>query len=246
MFTPFYQKWWKDLGLVPLVETKANCSSCTMVKPPQNETLRDPGPFDVKLKCCTYFPFVPNFSLGSIAAREGGRTDAASVFKSAFARGLLSPLGLFPREQQRRGRVGFGIDVNQRCPFLSDAEKSCRIWSSRPSVCASYFCVSSQGSSGLQFWSKAEELGNEIEWTVAHEALWACGFTSDETAEMLLAVQSGDEDRVARSWLEWRGRELELFEKCLSKSAELTVKDLRESLGESGEALIRELQCATA
>lgn len=239
MFTPFFEKWWKAFELSPLRETKANCASCTMVHPPQNETLRDPGPFDSNLKCCTYFPFLPNFSAGKIA----GRGDVGSTkLVLAAERGFQSPLGIFSRDEMAPSRKGFGTDPSLRCPFLTDSEKSCSIWSERPSVCASYFCVSSKGAAGLQFWSRSEELGNQIEWTVAHEALWSVGYTADETAEMLAAVEARDADRVAQSWLEWRGREAELYAKCLEFSESLTAERLRESLGPEGEMLIRELQ----
>ena len=136
VFTPFYQRWWKELDLAPIGETKATCRACTMVKPPQNETLRDPGPFDSKLKCCTYFPFVPNFSLGKINHEQ----SALAAVRRASARGFVSPLGLFPHEEQKRARPGFGTDLSQRCPFLNESKNSCSIWTSRWGPRASSEC----------------------------------------------------------------------------------------------------------
>jgi Fe-S-cluster containining protein len=237
MFTPFYSRWWKELGLTPLAESKADCVRCTMVHPPHNETTRDPGPFDPKLKCCTYSPYVPNFSVGEILKSEN--------YREAFERGLVSPLGLFPPRAESASRLGFGTDANQRCAFLSRETASCTIWASRPSVCASYFCVSSKGSSGQSFWATSEKFGNLFEWTLAHEILWRLGFNEKETEQMALAAESGDKAAVDESWFEWRGRELELFRRTLDEALTISAGDIRESMGAEGEALIRELRCAT-
>lgn len=245
MFTPFYQQWLKEFDLISPRETKINCASCTMVNPPQNETLRDPGPFDAKLKCCTYIPFVPNFSLGRIL--NSNRLDLRSVVGTSA---LFSPLGLAPKTAPKVSENfssvevnAFGRDQSKRCPFLSAETSMCRIWESRPSVCASYHCVSSRGAQGLEYWKTAEELGNLIEWTLSHEALWSLGFSIEETDLMARALESTDEHQMSESWFEWRGREMELYQRAFEISSQVSASALRDSLGEDGESLILALQC---
>jgi Fe-S-cluster containining protein len=189
---------------------------------------RDPGPFDPALKCCTYEPFLPNFSIGRLLMRElevsareaGDSTDSTKgeetdhrekrsavliALDRAFARGVVTPLGLLPRESRVDGgaaqAAGFGRDPGRRCAFLSESA-TCLIWHDRPSVCRSYFCVSDQGEAGQAKWREAERKGNEAEWTLAHELLWEMGFTQDETS----------------SFAEWRGREREFFIECAKRA----------------------------
>lgn len=234
MWSQAYTHWWNELGLKPLAETRATCASCTMAHPPQNETLRDPGPFSTDLKCCTYFPFIPNFSIAHAASLRG----EWSAFVDSSRDGLLSPLGLFPPSEAGLAASnpaevsfkGFGTDAVKKCPFLIDAR--CSIWAARPSVCASYFCVSSHGRAGLDFWSRAEDFGNKFEWTAAHLVLWRAGFTSDETDAMLAAVESGSQEAITASWLEWRGREHALYVKLTEISRELRAHEVLELMGD--------------
>lgn len=163
---------------------------------------RDPGPFDPRLKCCTYLPFLPNFVIGQLL-REGRHEERLAM---AAKTGRLTPLGLLPQDDVS-STAEFGRDPGARCPFLGESAESgataqgvCTIWRHRPSVCRSYFCVSDEGADGQAKWARAERDGNEAEWTLAHEILWELGFTDDEIG--------------SRTWLEWRGRENEFFLRC--------------------------------
>lgn len=160
-------------------ETRATCSSCVMARADWPKDARDPGPFDTNLKCCTFEPFLPNFTVGRLI--EAGRWD--DVVKA----GRLTPVGLIPSRSsvERFGREG-------ACAFLREGR--CSIHAERPSVCRTYFCVSDFGQ---DFWAEAERLGNEAEWSAAHEVLWEMGFTEDDVG-----------------FAEWTGREREFFLQC--------------------------------
>lgn len=243
MFTSFYQRWIEDFDLVSLRETKINCAHCTMVVPPQNETLRDQGPFDPKLKCCTYSPFLPNFTVGALLSRK-----SLDPFARLGTRSLITPLGFVPKQSVDSDE--FGKDLKSACGFLNLEAGTCAIWSMRPSVCASYHCVSSAGARGLAYWQKIEELGNLIEWTLAHESLWQLGFTQDETDEMVKAstfeiedVSENEQSALIRaSWQEWSGRERELFARAYELAKGVSSESLRHSLGERGESLVSEIR----
>ena len=176
-------------------ETRATCSSCLMASAEWPREARDVGPFESSLKCCTYEPFLPNFSVGRILG------SGSATLEALIADGRLTPLGLIPQNSNSNSgpnldsNSNFGRDASKRCAFLQEGR--CSIWRDRPSVCRSYFCVSDSGSAGQAQWREAERLGNEAEWTLAHELLWEIGFTPAE-------VSSG-------TFAEWRGREKELF-----------------------------------
>lgn len=206
MVPGYFPELWADLPR----ETRATCSTCVMARADWPRDARDPGPFDPALKCCTYEPFLPNFSIGRllIAAGEDRDRDQSAILRAldrAFERGVVTPLGLLPRESRVDGgagrRAGFGRDPGRRCAFLSEAA-TCLIWRDRPSVCRSYFCVSDRGEAGQTQWREAERIGNEAEWTLAHELLWEMGFTQDETS----------------TFAEWRGREREFFIACAKRA----------------------------
>lgn len=167
---------------------------------------RDAGPFKANLKCCTYEPFLPNFSIGRILKQE---TNLKRL-EEAIRKGRLTPLGLLPGTSESQD---FGRDDVIRCSFLSGGEPAeaasgtavqCSIWQERPSVCRSYFCVSDRGADGQRRWKDAEEQGNRLEWTLAHEVAWDLGFTQTE-------IERSD-------WAEWSTRKFEFFEKCAERA----------------------------
>lgn len=164
-----------------------------MTKRPPPRGARDPGPFRADLKCCTYIPFLPNFTLGRLDDGAWERVSA-SVEKGQAE---LTPLGLIPLVAAEN----FGQDEAAKCPFLSaDPTAHCTIWRDRPTVCRSYFCLSSNQA----FWQEQEERGNDLEWLTAHELLWSLGFTDDEV----------------RTFAEWTGQEREYFRECAKRAGE--------------------------
>jgi Fe-S-cluster containining protein len=165
-----------------------------MLSPCTSQVTRDPGPFSPDLKCCTYFPFLPNFSIGAIF--QGGSGAQKLRLAGAMAEGFVSPLGLFPSAARRRreqdlAAEGFGRTKELLCPFFDPASRGCGIWEYRPGVCQSYFCVSEQGAAGLQAWRRNEERLNGFEWSLAHEVLWECGYTMPEVQRMEASRQLG-------------------------------------------------------
>jgi Fe-S-cluster containining protein len=182
-----------------------------MARPNWPRDARDLGPFHANLKCCTFEPFLPNFTLGRMLS-EGtliGTHDARLA--DAIRKGCLTPLGLLPASdpssfgtsEGTSEKPDFGRNLSARCSFLGERAQ-CTIWMHRPSVCRSYFCVSDLGPAGQAQWKAAEEKGNELEWRLANEVAWDLGFTQDE-------IENGE-------WAEWRGREFEFFKKCSERA----------------------------
>lgn len=236
MFSEFYRKWFEAFYPESLDETGLDCAKCLMVKPPPGPR-RDEGPFAADLKCCTYLPFTTNLALGSPTLRKEPGFDVR--WAVALERGVLTPLGLIPpADDMERG--DFGRDPKLACPFLDKG--GCTIWDHRSAVCANYVCVSKAAEEGLAFWSESEELGNRLEWALAHAVLWRLGFTEIETNEMSEAAAAGDRRRAAATFGEWSGREGELFTKCHEIALEITPDELLELLGPDEELLIVSLR----
>jgi Fe-S-cluster containining protein len=236
--TPFYSRWFGSFFPQTPNEPLSTCSNCAMVGCTSNAS-KDPGPFDQNLKCCTYFPFLPGFSIAELLHNKN--EAAISMMSSTPEEGVLVPLGLFP-DGNRRFRQSesedFGRDPKLTCPFLKKG--ACTVWEQRPSVCASYHCFSTAGDRGLQFWWTHEQLGNQLEWILAHEILWRIGFTEDDTNAMIEAAQDGE--GVEETWGEWRNRKPELFAKIRETALTITPDEIRELAGEEGAALSVDLR----
>ena len=207
---------------------------------------RDPGPFKLNLKCCTYFPYLPNFGIGMmLEAYPNSRVR----LEAASQRGLLLPLGLFasPELEAEMKASPFGQRSDLLCPFFDSVQMGCSVWTHRPGVCTTYFCKSERGADGLAFWADVESYLNHFEWSLANETLWRIGFTMDDLAlcdHAMLTDESGPERDyyVTKAWAEWSDRRLELFAECARRAREITSNELNELLGDEALALEESLR----
>lgn len=221
-----YDPWLK--ALLPEVpsETLATCDQCAMVNP--SGITRDPGPFLNHLKCCTYFPYLPNFSLGALTPEE---------LNKAESRGIYLPVGLYPSmaEQDKIssfGAVGFGKRSELLCPFFDGVKNQCSIWAYRPGVCTSYFCKSTRGQQGLDFWKQVEDYLNQFEWTLACRVLETMNF-DENTLSYCQAAMSEEiepEERdffIHEAWGEWISKKHEFYKDARKIALQITADELK-------------------
>ncbi len=178
----FYSQWIRTESLVAGLPDEArafDCGSCFMLKP--RGLTRDLGPFQAHLKCCTYSPFLPSFSLGSLLETANGDLEAEKRLSDFFEVSKLTPWGAVPRRKQGTSICETGRHSRDACVFLSgDGCAQCTIRSHRPAVCASYVCRSNQGAQGLQAWRDFEEKLSSWETTLATLVALEAGFTLDD------------------------------------------------------------------
>lgn len=183
----FYQHWLKSDG-TPDDPGSFSCDNCFMVKP--SGLTRDLGPFKSELKCCTFHPFLPAFTLGALLSLKVVPTD---VIVGYLAASRLTPLGAFPR-QPGTSICDTGKDLAKACAFLSqDGLARCRIREYRPSTCAAYVCRSNLGASGLRSWQEWELKLKRFEWTLAHEASFELGRTFDDIDQEFRSIDEACE-----------------------------------------------------
>jgi Fe-S-cluster containining protein len=247
LFPELYSAWLSQRLPGSVGETLATCDACAMVKP--SGLTRDPGPFKAHLKCCTYFPYVPNFSLGAMLNEK---PEVVRVrLQTAEAQGVLLPLGLFasPERQsllEELGSEGFGKTDELLCPFYDSVGNVCSVWRQRPGVCTTYFCKSDRGASGLEFWSDVESYLNHFEWAMASEVFSRLGFTDDDM-EMCKATMICDEleERehfVRAAWGDWIERKEEFFKLCFAQALKITPADVGNLLDDDHLALEESLR----
>lgn len=237
LFPDAYATWLSSRLPGAIDERLATCDQCAMEKPVG--LTRDPGPFDPTLKCCTYFPFVPNFGVAQMLMSH---PEAARVrLPTAAKQGILLPLGLFPSPEREKlaGRLGekaFGRARELLCPFYDVAANGCSVWTARPAVCTTYFCKSVRDEEGLEFWADVESYLNHFEWTLANEIIARLGFdeaSSDRFEAVMLEEAPGPERDflVDRAWGEWREKKAQFFLECARVAKEVSPDELNELLG---------------
>jgi Fe-S-cluster containining protein len=188
------------LALAPN-ETKATCNAC------YKATKQAPPPhYDARLKCCTFYPFIPNYLVGAILA--GPDSDGkAKVRELIRERRFALPIGLCapPNYQWRFNATrseGFGRDSDLLCPFYETKTGHCGIWRQRGHECATFFCVSSYGANGERFWSDVREGLHYTEMHISQEAMIFKGFDHQEISLNLEFIRRPDDDRDRRATLD--------------------------------------------
>ncbi len=234
VFPATYAPWLASRLPLSLKEHKATCQSCLMARPVATRpgATRDPGVFSESLKCCTYFPYIPNFSLGAFAEND---------FAKAASAGILLPVGLYPSVayQERKAkavRLSFGQQADLLCPFFNQNQNSCGIWSLRPGVCTSYFCQSDRGAEGLKLWSEIEDYLNQFEWTLAKRVFEDLGFSENELAfgRAAISLETEQDERqffIEAAWGTHLGKENEFYKRARAMALSYTAQQLESILG---------------
>lgn len=255
---PTYTRWIEEaVGRTFASEPKANCANCTMCQAPTS-SLRPSFLPDVK--CCTYWPDLPNFMVGR-ALRAGG-TGAQRLRQQIEQRRGVTPFGIQAspsyqrRYEEKPGK--FGMDLDMICPYYDHGD--CTIWANRNAICQTYFCRSEEGVQGQAIWKQLTLLLALIEEKLSvafatrhlkHPSFYTEGFQPNGTTNRV-ATRSFkgwiDEDGTISPalynalWGEWQGREIAFFEACAHDFAPFTWADILKVVGPEAAVLATRLR----
>lgn len=209
------------------------------------------------LKCCTYFPRIPNFILGDLLTDASAELQPGRdiVRRIILDRSSITPIACHPSARYDFMYTHVEDDCFGRleeitCPFLGAGGNGCLIWPFRDRVCRTYFCLFVAGIDGRDFWSALRDYLGHLERMVALYALKEIGFPfwrfrQEETAPSKLSLEDAREEispgRHAEIWGEWSGREEELYLSCRQVAARISPSQLPSILGMTGEALLARL-----
>lgn len=233
-----------DVLKMPIRETKATCEACIQVPRYENH-----------LKCCTFHPFLPNYLVGKILIDEKKNPSFISnVVKHKISNRVYAlPLGItapvsYQVEFNRYKDKKFGKNADWLCPYYDLNKQNCGIWRNRGSVCTSFYCESSKGKKGKEFWEKSLDYLSYVEMALAEEALVNLDFSPRQISE-----QVGFLNRKEATDLELKNDFLELkmdkkiwnhyedkesfYVKCYELVEKMCRKDTNELLGEMGKKL---------
>lgn len=240
----------RDLLGLSINETKATCNDCAMAC---HNRKTNQLTYDATLKCCTYQPFIPNFAIGGILA-DPALPGHHRVKKFIAQNHFSLPLGIVPPisfqvEFNAREKIDFGNRFDWLCPYYDFETSACGVWTYRSSVCTSFYCLSSYGSGGLQFWQAIENYLSYAEMALMEECLVNLDFSPRQVSELTLFLNrhNGSQhelmmknlpEKQARLLWNFYFDEQELFfAKCLNIVSNMTRKEFLCLIGPTGESL---------
>lgn len=186
---PNIYKRWVDPALLAMKaeEPLSTCVSCPMCQ------LKSGEAFLNSTKCCTYYPFVPNFLIGGILSE--GQEGATRIKALLRRRQWVLPIGLVapPSYQERylaKPADAFGRDPDFICPFFVSQTGGCSIWKWRDSQCSTYFCKPDPNGIGDDLWSSVRECFYSIELQVSQDLMLEKGYTVQEIENCLKWVKA--------------------------------------------------------
>ena len=176
-------------------EKLATCNNCYK--------LRSHAPlpkFNPQTKCCTFYPFIPNFLVGAILEDQATVLAAEFVRQAVKERSFVLPIGLCAPEFYQvhflnKRQEDFGRNAEFRCPFYEVNKGTCGVWPYRGSECVSYHCVSSYGDKGERFWSGVSAYLHHAELELAQLVMIEKGYTPSEIDKNLYYVRIETEER---------------------------------------------------
>ena len=252
---PFYEKLLprEVLEFVPQ-ETKANCDSCSMARPCNTDKIH----YRPDLKCCTFHPFLPNYLIGALLS-DSSATEAHKIFKGKISRreyalpiGMVAPIK-YQVEFNNRDEHEFGQREDWLCPYYNKEKQNCNVWRHRGVVCTTYFCKSSYGKLGEQFWEKLSNYIWYVESALLEEALVMMDF-SPRQVMTLLDYHNRNEGSAAEKktnflpeakakdlWNGYYDDQEGFYKKTFEIISGLDKKSFHELLGDMGQSLEEEL-----
>ncbi|MFN0247899.1 MAG: hypothetical protein ACKV2T_13505 [Kofleriaceae bacterium] len=245
----------KELLSAPIAtEKRATCSDCAM--------LADKGEspaFDPRVKCCTFYPELPNYTVGAIISDRTsyGQVEVSKRFRSGVG---LTPLGMARpviqavlMQKSAKGDA-FGRALSLKCPFQTP-DLRCGIWAYREATCFYYHCKFDRGKKGADLWQLLRTMFIEIEQQLA---LW-CVVELDPGVPALEALEKPiqalghheldgtvDKEAVKALWGTWLGREAEFYVECWNKVSVLSWTDVLAICGPTTRVHARRLAAAFA
>ncbi len=237
-----------------LVETKATCDNCLMSKSSISKAKR----YREDLKCCTFYPFLPNFAVGAVLSEPRLKKARSAIEKIILERRYSLPIGLVPpvRYQMafRKRKAGdFGNREEWLCPYFDKSGSQCSIWNYRGAVCTSFYCRSSYGAKGKKFWGGVSDYLTYVEMALMEESLIRLDFSPRQIGDCLMYLNrekaspsemktwSLPESVARRHWRDYFDDQVGFFIKCYELARGFDRKAFKEMMGEQGHKLEAQL-----
>jgi hypothetical protein len=159
-----------------MLETKADCNNCNMLQPKRSEGKC----YSPNTKCCTFWPYLPNYLVGAILTENLPGKKQIQQYIMQNQQAVVLPIGItapikYQVQFNNRKKDDFGRRQDLLCPYYDKG--SCKIWEFRGSVCATWFCQSSFGEEGKEFWKIFLDYLSAVEMSLAQDCLVMTGYS---------------------------------------------------------------------
>lgn len=212
--------------------------------------------YEAHLKCCTFYPFLPNFVVGSILSEEVPSAPSAveSIRRKIQMREYALPMGMVAPPSYQvpfnyREKNEFGRREDWLCPYFNSEQQNCGIWRHRGAVCTSFYCKSSYGRHGLRFWEDLSNYLTYVEMALMEEALVMLDFSPRQVSDLLDYLNRFEatktelrspilpEKKARDLWNGYFDDQEAFYKKSFKIVKELDKEYFRELLGETGQEL---------
>jgi hypothetical protein len=211
-------------------------------------------------KCCSFFPYLPNYTVGGILCDTSSEAQIgrATVEARIDARIAVTPLGISPPPTYSllyaHASAAFGVSRTLRCPHFVEEGGLCGIWRYRNSVCSTYFCQVVRGRVGRAFWQHLQALLGEIESTLKLWCVEQLDLGSAPLKRLLASADARQDGQLTaadidnqsdpglyrQTWGDrWFGRERELYTESWRLVSALSWSDVSTLAGPKLRSLAR-------
>jgi Fe-S-cluster containining protein len=227
-------------------EELATCDNCAMAyRDESNLTLPNEKYYAPHLKCCTYYPTMPNYLVGGILQTTNPQFKyGQSIITELINKGSnISPIGIhqpkkFKLLYEAASERGFGKSESLLCPYYNKNTNNCSIWKYRNSVCTTFFCKFIHGNDGGTFYKKFKKYLERLELVISNYVLMQKGFTSDEISAINNAIINKElnhfdlDDKknpiqYEKHWKNYSSKEIDFYIDCYKIAADLNENDLK-------------------
>ncbi len=233
VLSPLYAKWMDQLLDKQLESEKlADCLDCPMCKE-QNESNNEVEiQFQTVVKCCTYYPALPNYLVGQILEDNSISSEVIDIISLKIDEySGVTPLGVSTKSSDvekyksiSKNRKFGKADGEVRCPYYVDQKSGlCGIRHYRNSVCSTWFCKHNEGLASLYMWDAIRRLLSHIEESLSNWCLLELEVEED-VLDMLckkdslvweqLKADTVDLHLHKSAWGKFEGNKLEFYKQC--------------------------------
>jgi Fe-S-cluster containining protein len=233
----------KELLKAEIRETKATCGDCNW------------SAYQKHLKCCTYEPYLPNYLVGALFESEATSASALMAMRGKIDQRQFSlPIGMTASVKYQvtfnhREENDFGNREDWLCPYYNKEKQNCGIWKNRSAVCTTFFCQSSYGVMGMEFWKQMNDYLTYVEMAIMEEILVHLDFSPRQLSDCLqflnrhegsateMKAHSLTEAKARKLWNGYYDEQEAFFRKTYKMASEMGPKQFREAIGELGEEI---------
>ena len=260
LYRKFLPEFFEEL--IP-VETYATCNDCSMCLKPGEVAIPGVAYFKPNVKCCSYFPKLPNYLVGGLLSDNNPAMDEGRI---RIREKIRNRIGITPQAVdapkkynvliKSGGIKSFGKNTSLICPYFVAEGGLCSIWKFRDSMCSTYFCKSVAGKQGSTFWNVLHNYLNQVQETLCWYVLDSlhCDIQSvwdyvhnrqndDLTPEDLDEIPP-DEETYRKLWGDWFGREEDFYRECYRLVEALTKEEFDRQGGIDQRISLKRLQNA--